>query len=209
MQTFIYSISVLLMAVFLYCENPFLPPTGKPDKTFSPRSTPEGVLKQLIEAYESKRIDLYEELLSDSFQFYVAPTFISSYQAKYNYAYEDLDTMLSFTTGSKFYYWTKAEEVESHRKLFSNDDGMVKEIRFRSTPELTSIREHSDSLYIEMMITGGELQIQINTTGPMPQIIEYTIAIEKQVFLLERDSEDETLWVIRKWYDLSNAPNDI
>lgn len=209
MRFFLISIVLFLIGSFFSCENPFFPPTGKPDKTFSLRSTPEGVLKQLIEAYESKRIDLYEELLSDSFQFYVAPTFISSYQAKYDYAYESADTMLSFTTGSKFYYWTKAEEVESHRKLFSNDDGKNKEIRFRYAPELTSTRSYGDSAYIEMMITGGELLIQLSTTGAVIQTVEYTIAIEKQVFLLERDRKDKSLWVIRKWYDLSNAPNDL
>ncbi|NLL14690.1 MAG: hypothetical protein GX267_14900 [Fibrobacter sp.] len=209
MRFFLCFISLFLVGMFLSCENPFLPPTGKPDKTFSLRSTPEGVLKQLIEAYESKRIDLYEELLSDSFQFYVAPTFISSYQAKYDYDFEGADTMLSFTTGSRFYYWTKAEEVESHRKLFSSDDGKNKEIRFRYAPELTNTRSYGDSAYIEMMITGGELLIQLSTTGAVIQTVEYTIAIEKQVFLLEKDRKDKSLWVIRKWYDLSNAPNDL
>jgi hypothetical protein len=209
MRFLLCSLALLMMGIFISCENPFLPPTGKPDKTFSPRSTPEGVLKQLIEAYESKRIDLYEELLSDSFQFYVAPSFISSYQAKYDYDFEGADSMLSFTTGSKFYYWTKAEEVESHRKLFSNDDGKNKEIRFRSAPELTSTRSYGDSAYIEMMIIGGELEIQLSTTGAVIQTVEYTISIEKQVFLLERDKRNPKLWVIRKWYDLSNAPNDI
>lgn len=206
------TVLLLLTSISFSCENPFLPPTGTPHQSFSYRSTPEGVLKQLIEAYESKRLDLYEELLSDSFQFYVAPSFISSYETKYDYACEGTDTNLSYTTGTKYYYWRKEEEEESHRKLFSDGDGKVKEIRFSSTPVVSKVRfitNSTDTAYIEMMITGGQLQIQVNTTGSISQTIEYTIDIEKQVFLLERDKKNIELWVIRKWYDLSNAPNDI
>lgn len=199
------------MAIFLIslsCENPFFPDTGTPQKTFSFRSTPEGVLKQLILSYESKRLDLYKELLSDSFQFYVAPSFISSYATKYVYEFEGADPNLTFVSGTKFYYWTKKEEEESHRKLLQDGDGKVKEIRYISSPVVSKIRYKTidnDTVNVEMMITGGELLIQLSS---MLLTREYLIAIEKQVFWLERDKTDDKLWVIRKWYDMSNAPSD-
>lgn len=208
MKTPIYCSLALLLIMLFSCDNPFLPATGKPDKSFSPRSTPEGVLRQLFQSYESKRLDLYEELLCDSFQFYVAPSFISDYISEYNakYPVESYDTSLTFITGSKFYYWTKVEEMVSHQKLFSDFDGKTKQIRFTSIPVLSSIRyitnPNADTVNIEMKVTGGELYIQVSTTGAIPQYTEYTIAIEEQVFLLQRD--DENLWGIRKWYDLSN-----
>ena len=97
--------------------------------------------------------------------------------------------------------------MESHRKLFP---AMMKnkEIRFRYAPELTNTRSYGDSAYIEMMITGGELLIQLSTTGGNSNRRIYH-SYRKQVFLLEKDRKDKSLWVIRKWYDLSNAPNDL
>ena len=48
-------------------------------------------------------------------------------------------------------------------------------------------------------MTDGELDIQF------PDDPDLTIvAIEKQVFLFERDKDH--LWVIRKWYDLGSQP---
>lgn len=205
-------VALIIMNGLFFCENPFFPTTGKPDKSFSARSTPEGLLDQLINAYEQKRLDLYKELLSDSFQFFVAPSFISSneamssYQAKYKFEPQGPDTMLSYTTETKYYYWRKEQEITSHKNLFSDDGGKMKEIGFSPRPFVSKLRyitnSDGDTVNAEMLITDGELQIKISTK-------EFFIPMVKQVFLLERDKKSNELWVIRKWYDLSNVTSDI
>ena len=67
---------VVIIGVFCLCRNPFFPETGPPVDQRSPqqRSTPQGVVDQLIESYESRRIDMFEELqpTDGSFQFFIA-----------------------------------------------------------------------------------------------------------------------------------------
>ena len=192
---------VFLLSFTMFCRNPFFPETGIPTQTFMMRGTPEGVIDQLYKAYEEKRLDLYEDILADSFQFYVAPTFISLYVTKYSFERELPDTTLQFIDNAEYYYfWTREAEVRSHRNLLTAD----KTIQFTSRPEITAIRyinnQKGDTTNAELLTSGGDLTISVISST---QIIRHSVSIEKQVFFLERDKDG--LWVIRKWFDLSSA----
>lgn len=203
---YIYIFITVLLA-FTGCRIPFFPETGKPTKSHHSRSTPEGLISQLVQSYESRRRDLFEDLLADSFRFYVAPSFKNAFIAAYpNSDREAPDTALRFIDNSEsYYFWTKSLEIQSHSKLLSNDK--VSEIKFYSPLEISSKRyavaKNGDTVNVELLTNGGAFEIRI--THSATEMLVYAVSIEKQVFYLERDSE--RLWVIRKWYDLSSAPN--
>jgi hypothetical protein len=195
-----------IICLFLACSNPFFPPTGIPSQGKAPRSTPSGVIDQLIESYESRRLDLFTDLLpkDKTFQFYVAPSFESVYQSRYNLPQEPRDTTLQYIGESpQYYYWNQVSEENRHQNLFSK----ASEIEFISKPE-TMIRyienEKGDTIKAEVVMTGGELLVSAITQGQV--LIDQPVSIEKQVFLMVKNDDDH-LWVIKKWYDLSSAPS--
>jgi hypothetical protein len=184
------------------CRDPFFMPTGKPYKTESLRARPEGVIKQLINSYEQQRIDLYEDLFPASglFRFYVSPQFTSTYLTRpYANPPESTDVRLQFISGnSYYYYWTQNIEIQSHKKLFSQASSIV----FSEQPDFDPNRFHylvddkGDTTNVEIELLNGTIGITVAIDGSLDQ---YSVSIEKQVFLLERDADN--LWVIRKWYD--------
>lgn len=197
----------LLLTTIPKCFNPFFPETGKPTLKLYNRSKPEGVINQLVESYESRRIDLFEQLLSESFRFYVAPSFntgSSVFATKYNIEREVPDTNLQYIDNSEsYFFWTKEPEKESHTKLFKK----AEQIKFAVEPIVTRKRfiadENGDTVNVELMVEGSEMEIRVKNSDTDVEL--YTVSIEQQVFFLERDKEQ--LWVIKKWYDLSTAPN--
>jgi hypothetical protein len=202
------SVSVFLLCIALSCRNPFFPPTGMPDKVPPLRSTPAGVIKQLIQAYESKDLNLFQDLFppSKSFQFYVCPTFyVSSYSSRsYVNPPEPRDTRLqNIGEYSYYYYWVQDIEIQSHLKLFKNAES----IEFKIKPDVNPgnfryiTNDTGDTVNVEVLMENGEIFIKIKTATYSD---ESTIAIEKQVFFLERDADN--LWVIRKWYDFGSQP---
>ncbi|MDO5576990.1 MAG: hypothetical protein Q4F84_07910 [Fibrobacter sp.] len=196
----------LLVSLLLYCNNPFLPESGKPIHSSSRRTTPQKIIDQLVESYVNKRIELFIDLLpqNESYRFYVAPSFESMYGQKYNSSHSERPDqfMIHVNTAQNYFFWTQQQEVESHRKMFGDNVG----IEFTSYPEISDVNyviENDDTAYAEMLTTGGEFIISI-TISPS-RVERYTASIERQVFLLGKD--EFGLWVIQKWYDLSNAPS--
>jgi hypothetical protein len=201
--------SIAVLCIFSACRDPFFPPTGKPDKTPSLRVTPDGVITQLINAYETKDLSLYQDLFpaAKTFHFYVSPSFVTSYNSgtrSYVNPPEPRDSLLIYTSEySYYYYWTQDVEMQSHKKLFLK----ATSITFTEQPGRQYrpiINEAGDTTNFEVLMTNGEIVIE--TADPVD---EYIIAIEKQVFLLERDVENQNpenrnLWVIRKWYDFGS-----
>ena len=197
---------MVALVIFCFCRNPFLPETGTPIDIRTPeqRSTPQGVVDQLIESYESRRIDLFKDLLpvNGSFQFFIAPNFFNDYVAKYQQLSEARDERLQFIGQSEYYYyWTQTEEVEGHDRLFSQ----AERIEFIDKPALESIRAFTDKgdSVAEVLLTGGNLQI--GRWIDVDTVELFTVPIERQVFLLEKDAKN--LWIIRKWYDFSTGEN--
>ncbi|MBN1578634.1 MAG: hypothetical protein JW913_18870 [Chitinispirillaceae bacterium] len=168
-----------------------------------PRSTPYGLIDQLVESYEMKRIDLFVDLLprDGSFQFFIAPDFFNEYRLKYQQLSEQRDTRLNFITQSDYYYyWTQDAEIERHERLFRYAG-----IEFLSKPGLESVRkfiDNGDSL-AELLVTGGMFVI----SRFFPDTVEqYPVSIDRQVFLIKKDPDG--LWVIRKWYDFSSGTGE-
>lgn len=196
------AIALPLIIIICVCRNPFFPPTGQPDKTPSLRTKPAGVMAQLINAYETKDLYLFQDLFPSekTFHFYVSPSFVTSYQSgtrDYVNPPELRDSMLIYTSEySYYYYWTQDVEIRSHKNLFMR----AATITFTQKPSLEYqpiLNESGDTTHFEVLMTNGE--IDIVTAIPVD---EYIVAIEKQVFLLERAAD--SLWVIRKWYDFGS-----
>ncbi|MCX7726079.1 MAG: hypothetical protein N2053_04445 [Chitinispirillaceae bacterium] len=193
---------LLILLIFLLCKNPFFPPSGVPQELHpqSLRSTPQGVIEQLIESYESRRIDLFKDLFPEdgSFKFFVAPDFFNDYLTKYQKLSETRDERLKLIGQYEYYYyWTQDAEIESHTRLFSQ----AASIRFIGKPMVESIRkftDNNDSL-AELLVTGGILEIGKYIDVDTIEI--FTANISRQVFLVGKDSKN--LWVILKWYDFS------
>ena len=194
-------IIVLSLVLFSACENLFFPATGAPEKVPALRSTPKGVIDQLVRAYETKRIDLFVELLpKDSrYRFYVAPSFADI--NKYRLTLDNAVSRYRYVNGIAFYYWTYDDEIRKHKALFDNAD----QIQFITPPfvDTTSyfftVDDKGDTTNVEMVVTGGELSVMDITSN-----IDYRGILERQIFYLERSTADK-LWFIRTWFDLSSA----
>jgi hypothetical protein len=196
------SITLLVTFVFLNCNEFFFPKTGIPDNASARRSTPYGVVDQLIEAYESRRIDLIEDLLADTFQFYVAPSFDEYYTLDYNSEPQD-STMQYLKLFNKPYYnyWKRKDELDRTRKLFEHTINSL----FIPRPQPSGLRFEvsisGDTTFAELQLDNGLLYLE--TDGQGVQLAD----VNNQIFLLKRDSDG--LWVIRKWYDLSSEKSTI
>lgn len=193
---------LLIYTFFLSCKNPFFPPSGEPQEIHSKslRDTPQGVIEQLIQSYESRRIDLFKDLLPEdgSFKFFVAPDFFNDYLTKYQKLSETRDERLKLIGQYEYYYyWTQDAEIESHTRLFSQ----AASIRFIGRPVVENIRKftNSNDSLAELLVTGGILEI--GRYIDVDTIEVFTVNISRQVFLVGKDSK--ALWVILKWYDFS------
>jgi hypothetical protein len=195
---------------FCFCRNPFFPDIGRPDSAPALRTTPGGVITQLLNSYEQRRIDLFKDLLpvSNTFRFYVSPSFVPAYQNEGKYYVnppEPRDTVLQYIGGFPYYYyWTQDVEVQSHLRLFTQ----AQSIKFTLTPIVNpgdfryTLDSNKDTINVEMLMTDGKIAMTFDVGGGDTE--DDTVWIDKQVFLLERDTKK--LWVIRKWYDFGSQP---
>ena len=187
----------LLGLLLCFCRSPFFPPTGTPPHTPPMRSTPAGVIKQLLLAYANRDYNLYQDLFpaDGSFRFYVTPTWTSEI-THVSLLSEPADPRLIYTGNYPYYsYWTQSTELASANGLFSNSTYIVV-----SPPTVDPGLFHyiidsvsHDTTNVEVLMGEGELDVYLPDQEPIG------IAIEKQVFLLSRDPNK--LWVIKKWYD--------
>jgi hypothetical protein len=197
-----------VIGLLLLCRNPFFPLIGRPDSAPALRTTPKGLINQLINSYEQRRLDLFEDLLpvSNTFRFYVSPSFENTYMSSGKYYVnpaEPRDTLLQWIgTNSFYYYWTQDVEVQSHRRLFSQ----ALSIRFIINPMVNPgdfryiIDGSNDTTNVEVLMKDGKIVLEFDMGGGATE--GDTIWIDKQVFFLERDANN--LWVIRKWYDFGS-----
>jgi hypothetical protein len=209
---------VIICLSILSCFNPFFPQTGIPpsssvrptDNTL--RSTPLGVIRQLIDAYQKKNIDLYRELFSvqQDFRFYVPPGFESIHLIK---TCERVDTALCSYIASKgltcVNYWTYAEEMRSHAHLFEQAEQITLNCTSIESDDIRYIsNENHETTNVEIIMRGGALtvddQIQSDDQGNTYQYTYEVADIGQQVFYLEKDPQNKSLWVIQKWFDLQS-----
>lgn len=187
-----------------FCGCVFFPQNG-PYQGPSMRTTPGGVINQLILAYNNRDYALYSDLFPDSgtFQFYVSPSFVATFLTEFpNAQAEPRDTLMQYLTGSSvYYYWTQDIELQKTQNLFNNSTSIV----FDNQPTVDPATFHyiidslGDTVEVEVLMTGGGFEVQLNgDDSPTP------VDIQEQDFLLQR--QPNKLWAIRKWYDLGTAP---
>jgi hypothetical protein len=195
----------------LACNNPFFPKTGQPLKMDTGRQTPGGVIQQLYRAYETRQINLFMDLFSPTkdFRFYVSPSFETEYDLKYGSSnIENIDSGLSYAYArvQRASYWTYDEEIQIHNNMFS----LAMTIEFTERPQpvdSNSIRYFTGpngTEYAEVVVRNGILQI----TAPTPYdrvVDDFKVDIGVQVYYLEKDPQNPSLWVIAKWFDLGTA----
>jgi hypothetical protein len=201
--------------MMLWCDNPFLPRTGEPLKADTGRKTPAGVIQQLYRSYETRQINLFMDLFSaeKDFRFYVSPSFETVYSLEHGSAVtENIDSSFSYAyaklTDKKgaCYYWTYDDEIQIHNNMFSQAVG----IQFNVMPQPVdsgSIRYftgQNGTQYAEVVVQGGQLQLTAKT--PFDRVVDdYFIDIGVQVYYLEKDPQNQSLWVIAKWFDFGTA----
>jgi hypothetical protein len=167
---------VLLMAAAALigdCRNPFFPHLGTPHSGSPLRATPMGVITQLINSYEQRRIDLFEDLfpVSNTFRFYVSPSFVSLYQSEGKYYVnppEPRDTLLQYIGAFPYYYyWTQDVEVQSDKRLFTQ----AQSIEFTLNPNVNPgdfryiINGNGDTTNVEVLMTDGRIAMEIDLGG--------------------------------------------
>jgi hypothetical protein len=198
----------VLISLMTGCAlDPFLPDVGTPVFPASPLVKPQGTISQLLNSYETKRIDLFEETIeADSFRFYVSSSFFST-QSNPNTILEpdSIDTRFTYVPSRKYSFWRYDSEHRSHQKLF--DKAIT--ITFDILPQINSddfvyhLDTAGDTLGVEVLMLSG--RFTVDYPDPLNDffIIEQPVDIEKQVFYLVRTAAGE--WKIRKWFDMGSA----
>lgn len=209
MNKFGTGVVVFTFLMTLACYNPFLPPTDIPEndlnrvENIGSRSTPENVIDQLFQSYESKNLTQFTDLLSKDYRFYIASGFDqtnNNFSTKYGgilHSERPDSFMMYVNTSDLYYYWGYEAEVHSHNKLFSN----AELITIPSRPQISEIHyifnSTGDTVNAEVRIKNVTFEVSVFEEST---ITPYTVSNQDQVFLLEKDTSK--LWVIKKWYDL-------
>lgn len=206
-----WTVAATIVAVLLFgCGSPFFPPTGEPIGVVTGRTTPAGTVMQLFHAYETRQINLFMDLFSPTrdFRFYVRQGFQPVYSGKPVRSVESIDTAFEYIWRrgiTQAYYWTYDEEIQIHNNLFSQ----ASEISYLVNPQpidtnnIVYLQGPDGTQYAEVVVQGGEMEINVLTEyegGPV--VTKYDVNIDVQVFYLEKDPTNSSLWVIAKWFDL-------
>lgn len=175
------------------------------------RTTPQGVIAQLVKSYESKRISLFTDLLKSDFQFYIPKDYADSlnWGGKNNEAYKAvIDSAFPFlAVNDVYYFWNNQIEIESHQNLFRSENSIVftDELRIESIAALTECdstgRSCDTSAYV-LLTTPARISITAPEISSAYGTPTYEFDVGPQVFVLERDPFNSKLWVIAKWYEL-------
>lgn len=216
----LFAIMLMLLGE-ISCFDPFFPPTGVPQINTALRSTPEGLLEQLVNSYEGRRIDMFQDLFipDNSFRYYVMPNVIedlSLNNLKSIASSQVIDSSTPFIEiNSTYSYTTYNDELDIHRNLFTAD-----EITFTEPLEADSVNYtfHADTVVTDTGTgkdtvvydtTAATVRTQASSINITSSILEqqgypktYDFDVGAQVFCLVRDSRDKTKWVIAKWFEL-------
>ena len=192
----------VLFLMLISCDNPFFPDTGLPLKVSNHRLTPSGVISQLFQSYETRRIELFTDVLSKEFRFYIASG-IDRKKMIYSDTLlsEKPDTFMLFVDKNKIYYsWGYGVEVSSTKKLFTT----AEMIEIPSRPAISDIKyivnSSGDTVFAEVKVT--DVTFKVSQYENINSLVTYSLENQPQVFLMERDQNK--LWVIKKWFDLGS-----
>lgn len=220
------ALCVLCLLIEVSCNFPFLPPTGKPlTEAGNSRISPTGLINQLFIAYEKRNIDLLKPLFAPenapdplSYRFYMAQSFASEKIQTGTVLRSEIipnGAFQSISSGT-YYYWGRDEEILRHERLF----GGIDDLQFKAKPVVEGairytilanvetlgvapgnsgyyIKEVYDTIQAEFNLDGGSMTIFAPDlySGPL----DFDLGL--QTFILNRDPNDSTLWVISRWFD--------
>jgi hypothetical protein len=208
----LWCLPAFILPLTVCSVNPFFPPTGEPQTGSTGRSTPAGTVAQLYRAYETRQINLFRDLFSAAkdFRFYVSPSFQEDYAKSRGSANrETIDPALIYIRNmgvTQALYWTLDEEIQIHNNLFTQ----AVEISYQVYPQpidtstVAYVRGLDGKEYAEVVSRGGTMNIRVKTEYDRILTL-WVVDIGDQVFYLERDPLDPSLWVIAKWFDLGTA----
>jgi hypothetical protein len=183
---------------------PFFPATGEPLSEPSHALSPTEVIDQLLTAYQTARIDLYEELFpSDhSFRFYVSPAMSVGTQPYIASELIDLGDS-SWVRRGTYHYWSYDAELRSTQNLFERATWIYIDMRPLYDPgDFRYHIEGSDTVGVEVRMVGGEIGMSIPHPDYPWVSMETGVDIQSQVFYLRRFAGE---WKIAKWFDLGTA----
>jgi len=204
-------LSIAFVLTALAGCDPFLPDTGEPIiATPLGRSTPKGVIDQLMDSYTGRRIDLFEDLFPDDksfFRFYISPRLVET-GSRIVTTSEQFDTLFTYVPQGVYYYWPYEDEHRSHQRIFSAATSIS--ISTQPVYDQRDFVYHygpgGDTIGVEVLMLGGEILIKVPDPVTPRQELWYYIVIDRQVFYLVRDSERN--WVIKKWFDFGTSAGD-
>ncbi len=194
------------MAIGCMCDgNPYAPETGAPVTGTPRRSSPTGVVDQLLSAYENKSLGLFTDLFAEdnSFRFYVSPKLIEA-GTSVNTISEQIDSTYEYIPEGTYHYWTYDSEKRSHERLFDQAVSITVAVRpvYEEEDFVYHLSAGGDTVGVEVLMVGGELIVRVPIDATTNH--DYPVAIERQVFYLTRDDSNDR-WVIRKWFDFGTS----
>ncbi len=192
-------ICIFQILFFVYCQNPFFTDTDKPSEKGTFLGTPKGVAKQLMKAYENKRIDLFEDFIysDNEFRFYIQYNTSKLENLEHINKVTNLD--IENVPKGDYLFLDYSEEYSIHTKLFDRNN----EIVFTEPLEVVDIKYPSLELFpdtIDVIIYTDEARISITSDVILKAYGQrtYEFLVGEQVFFLKKDNEG--LWKIHLWF---------
>jgi hypothetical protein len=166
------------------------------DAGFTPRTSPDGLLEFLAEAYERENIDAYSEALSDFFEFEFT---------------DDIADSLGLPRESP--WWGKMEDVNSTRNMFDDPDvtviKLLLEYRIGQDWEDCSRRfirgDPPDTTFINALCKTFEPDIRVYMEEPGAEERVLWVNDSLVDIMITPDPHEEGLWVVlriaeeRRW----------
>jgi hypothetical protein len=194
------------------CGTPFFPQTGDPPSEVQLRLTPEGVVQQLVNSYESRRFDLFEELLysEQDFRFYVEldPNIYTGLTHIQTDRTENVKLNSNYVQNGAYVYLTYSDEVNIHRKLFQNAQDITFDDRLqvvtveylRSLNSDSSALDSTNAAYAVVRTDNASIRITADIIDAAYGDPTHVFPVGKQVFYVKKDSDG--LWRILYWFEL-------
>ncbi|MBN1982801.1 MAG: hypothetical protein JW795_14805 [Chitinivibrionales bacterium] len=196
-------ISVAFVCVLVFgCQNPFFPMIDVPTSNPPNLQTPEGVIAELVRAYENKRLSLFQKLIYDNaaFKFYIQAN--PSKLLNLNHINKSHIEYLthSFVVNDNYLYLDYGQEYRIHENLFNSKNKLTftdpLTIESISYPTLQQFPDTVDAI-----VRTDKASLTIISDV----LVEYKdrtaeFNLSRQIFHLKKDSQGN--WRIYQWYEV-------
>jgi hypothetical protein len=205
-------ISGIVAIIAAGCGSPFFPDTGPPLNEQTSRATPEGVVQQLVKSYESRRIDLFEELMysEQDFRFYVELDLdVSGFTKIMIDRTETVDLNSDYFQDGAYVFLTYSEEKLVHQKMFQQATSIFFDERLevvsveylRSLGGGGSVSDSANAGFAVVRTDNASIRITADIIKQLYNGEAWSFPVGKQVFYLKKDMDG--LWRILFWFELA------